>query len=153
MFSIKDDGDQVFLELRKTIKKKSTNLIKRVGRLILNEAKQITGKKFYSLPQLRKLGFPYSTRFPKDHLMDDRIINLQEGTLNRSLNWTYRAGNPQFIRVFSNDPKIRSVVYGTPKMRPRNFFQLAYERAKQKEDVEIRRFFDEVEKNVSKDEN
>ncbi len=76
------------------------------------------------------MGYPYSRKFPKDFLLDDRVINFQTGKLNRSIRWTYSRGkNTKTISVWSNDPKASRLIRGSEHMRERNFFQLAYERA------------------------
>jgi hypothetical protein len=97
------------------------------------------------------MGFPYSTKFPKNVLMDDRIINLQSGRLHDSIRWSYREGkSDRTFTLWADDPKAVQLISGNKKMRPRNFLELAYERAQKKLRNVEKEFYEEVA-DVNKD--
>ena len=116
-----------------------------VCNLLYEETKAVTGKRFYSLKELRGMGFPYSKKFPENFVMDDRIINLQSGRLHRSIRWTYRTSSGKLTAViWAGAPHAAKLVRGTDKMRERNFFSLAFDRASAKVKDQEEKFFREV---------
>lgn len=82
-------------------------------------------------------GNPYSTRYTKDsgpHL--DAIVHKQSGLLNDSLQANEKFGAAKSsveIGVSEADvPYIGDLIYGTSKMRPRDFITAGWEKSKDK---------------------
>jgi len=88
----------------------------------------------HSLEELRALGHPYSTDLPAGNLHgDDRLVHEQTGKLRRSIQIHPVEGTTTrrfSIYVSSNAPYLPYLLYGTSRMRPRRFHELAYEKIK-----------------------
>lgn len=145
MLELKKSDQKAIIVIKQKIDTETGELARRIGKLLYTEVKAVTGKRFYSLPQLKSMGHPYSKYFPKDFLMDDRIINLQTGGLHRSIRWMYIKGQTKTAKVWASAPYANSLIRGLGRQRPRDFFGLAYERALAKIPQEERRFLQEVE--------
>lgn len=89
----------------------------------------------HSLQELRRLGHPYGTGKPENQPHDDRYIHEQTGKLRKSI----KATDPRevssrkiSVTVTSDDPVVPFLIYGTSKMRPRRFHEMAFENIKDK---------------------
>lgn len=101
----------------------------------------------HTLAELRSLGYPYSTDKPKGSLHgDDRLVHEQTGKLRESI----KVSTPEettsrrfSVFVTSTAEHMKYLIYGTSRMRPRRFHELAYDKIKDK-------FWDPVIKNLKK---
>jgi len=117
-----------------------------VGKIIFQEAKKITGTRYFTPAQLARMDHPYSTRHPKGFAgQDDRLISKQTGALYRSLRRTTikRKGKTTLV-IWAGAPQAGALTTGTPKMRERNFLQLAYERSRKRLTEAQDKFLEEV---------
>lgn len=90
----------------------------------------------HTLEDLRNMGYPYRVDGPKDMIHgDDRMVHIQSGKLKDSIKLepvSQDTSRKFTIHISSTDPIMPYLIYGTSKMRPRNFPQKAYEDIKDK---------------------
>lgn len=90
----------------------------------------------HTLEELRSLGHPYSAGLPPGNLHgDDRLVHEQTGELRKSIKVSpvEETTSRRFSVYISSDaPHMPFLIFGTSKMRPRRFHELAYERMKDK---------------------
>jgi hypothetical protein len=89
----------------------------------------------HTLEELRQMDHPYAARRPVDSLHDDRMIHEQTGEFKRSIKISQpEATSSRRFSVFarSDSPKMKWLIFGTSRMRPRRFHEKAYEDIKPK---------------------
>lgn len=101
----------------------------------------------HTLAELRALGYPYSTDKSEGGIHgDDRLVHEQTGKLRSSIKVSPpEATTSRTFSVFvtSTAEHMKYLIFGTSRMRPRRFHELAYERIKD-------RFWQPVLDNLSK---
>ena len=149
---IKENSDSVIARLKRIGKKTRIKVAKRVGKIFFDETKNILNQRRYTLTQLAKLGHPFSVRFPKDHIGDDREVSKQSGRLLRGLKRTTgKRKDGETISITSTAPYSKALITGSKLMRPRNFFSLAFENGIKKLNKTQKKFMDELEHNWKKE--
>jgi len=87
----------------------------------------------HSLEELRALGHPYAVGKPTGTLHgDDRLVHEQTGELRDSIKVSAveETGRKFSVYIRSNSEHMPWLIFGTSKMRPRRFHELAYEKIK-----------------------
>lgn len=88
----------------------------------------------HTLEELRALGHPYSTSLPAGNLHgDDRLVHDQTGKLRSSIKVTApQATTTRTFSVFvsSTSEHMKYLIFGTSRMRPRRFHEIAYDKIK-----------------------
>lgn len=101
----------------------------------------------HTLAELRALGYPYSTDKAKGSLHgDDRLVHEQTGKLRSSIKVSPPAASTSrrfSVFITSSVEYMKYLIFGTSRMRPRRFHELAFEKMKD-------RFWDPVLKNLKK---
>lgn len=102
------------------------------GGAYLEKVKETISLDDHTLEELRKMGHPYATRegAPRVH-EDDRLVHTQSGHLLNSIKKTevtQLSGRKYRVNIYSDDPAVQYLIYGTSTMRPRRFHELALQR-------------------------
>jgi hypothetical protein len=125
----------------------SGTVVKKLQEAILEGLKEV-GKNYkaaviknislddHTLEELRLMGHPYSVDKPADTIHgDDRLVHEQTGEFKRSIKVSEpEATSSRRFSIFarSDSPKMKWLIFGTSRMRPRRFHEKAYEDIKPK---------------------
>jgi hypothetical protein len=113
-----------FPEVVTVTRREGGRLIRTATRDLYDRAKLYLSLQDHTLADLARLGHPYARRFGAHTLHPDYFLHVQTGTLIASLNYevTETPGSV-YGRIGNTAYYHRWLIYGTTKMRPRDYLQ------------------------------
>jgi hypothetical protein len=110
------------------------------AQMVLQKAQELSGKRYFSLSELRRMGHPYSVRFGAGTAgIPDFIVNLQSGAF--AGHWAVQVGKQPdgsyFINLTNVTPWATYLFTGTNKMRERPIINAAFEQTQEARDARL----------------
>ena len=111
---------------------------KKNTKVVYKKARQFSQRRFASLADLRRMGYPYARLHPGRLPVAAHIINKQLGKFHRSWHWNFIVGTNMAKGTIWNKAKYAKFMLGTKYMIERPILKEALKRTKAERDQNIK---------------
>lgn len=110
------------------------------AQMVLQKAQELSGKRYFSLSELRRMGHPYAVRYGSGAAgIPDFIVNLQSGRFAGQ--WQVQVGKQpdgQYFIILTNTSRVATYLFtGTSKMRQRDIIGAAFAQTQEARDERL----------------